>query len=84
MISLPVYMSSLSLPSPLCMYIQFTMSCWAGRDQSLCCGTNVVFSRAALTAIGGWGVTSVTEDVLTSYHLTCTYSSALIVVVVVP
>lgn len=36
---------------------------------ALCTGTNVVFSRKALTSIGGWGVESCTEDVLTSYLL---------------
>jgi len=36
---------------------------------ALCCGTNVVFNRQALTKIGGWGTISVTEDVLTSYLL---------------
>jgi cellulose synthase/poly-beta-1,6-N-acetylglucosamine synthase-like glycosyltransferase len=45
------------------------LSGWVGRGTALCVGTNVVYSRESLKAIGGWGVHSVTEDVLTSYLL---------------
>ena len=34
----------------------------AGHDAMFCCGTNVVFSRAALESIGGFPTNSVTED----------------------
>lgn len=42
---------------------------WDGADSAPCCGTNVIFSRACLTAIGGFIYGSVTEDFLTSMYL---------------
>lgn len=42
---------------------------WDGADSAPCCGTNVIFSRACLTAVGGFIYGSVTEDFLTSMYL---------------
>lgn len=42
---------------------------WDGADACPCCGTNVIFSRKNLTAIGGFVYGSVTEDFLTSMYL---------------
>ena len=41
------------------------------RDAMFCCGTNVIFRRAALLDVGGFDETSVTEDFATSlkFHL---------------
>jgi cellulose synthase (UDP-forming) len=40
-----------------------------GHGVMFCCGTNVVFRRAALEAIGGFPETSLTEDFQLSIHL---------------
>lgn len=42
---------------------------WDGANSAPCCGTNVIFSRACLTSIGGFIYGSVTEDFLTSMYL---------------
>ena len=42
---------------------------WDGWNAAPCCGTNVMFSRKALTAVGGFAYGSVTEDFLTSMTL---------------
>ena len=42
---------------------------WDGANCAPCCGTNVIFSRACLTSIGGFIYGSVTEDFLTSMYL---------------
>jgi len=39
------------------------------QDAMFCCGTNVIFRRAALEAVGGIEETSVTEDFATSFKL---------------
>ncbi len=40
-----------------------------GLDAAFCCGTNVVFRRAALEEVGGFDTESVVEDFVTSIHL---------------
>ncbi|HEU4657132.1 MAG TPA: glycosyltransferase [Capillimicrobium sp.] len=40
-----------------------------GLDATFCCGTNVVFRRAALDAVGGFPEGSLTEDFQLSIHL---------------
>lgn len=49
------------------------------QDAMFCCGTNVIFSREALTAVGGFDETSVTEDFATSlrFHRTGWHSAYL-------
>lgn len=42
---------------------------WDAAGSCPCCGTNVTFSRAALTKIGGFTYGSITEDFLTSMTL---------------
>ena len=42
---------------------------WDSSSSTPCCGTNVVFSRKALTSIGGFTYGSITEDFLTSMTL---------------
>jgi len=42
---------------------------WDGADCAPCCGTNNLFSRKAMTAIGGFTYGSITEDFLTSMTL---------------
>jgi len=42
---------------------------WDGSDCAPCCGTNNIFSRKALTSIGGFTYGSITEDFLTSMTL---------------
>ena len=42
---------------------------WDAVGGTPCCGTNVVFSRAALLSIGGFTYGSITEDFLTSMTL---------------
>lgn len=40
-----------------------------GAEAAFCCGTNVVFRRAALEAVGGFDEDTVVEDFLTSIHI---------------
>ena len=40
-----------------------------GSDAAFCCGTNVLFRREALTAVGGFDEQSVVEDFVTSMRL---------------
>ncbi len=44
----------------------------SSQDAMFCCGTNVMFRREALVAVGGFDHTSITEDFATSlkFHLT--------------
>lgn len=42
---------------------------WDGANSTPCCGTNVIFSRAALRNTGGFVYGSITEDFLTSMYL---------------
>lgn len=51
-------------------FYDFLMPCWEGHNTVPCCGTNVVFSRAALASIGGLSTVTITEDVHTSMKLT--------------
>jgi len=47
------------------------------QDAMFCCGTNVMFRRKALTSVGGFDESSVTEDFATSFTLhTNSWSSA--------
>jgi cellulose synthase (UDP-forming) len=48
---------------------QVLIAGWDALGSTPCCGTNVVFQRAALTAVGGFTYGSITEDFLTSLTL---------------
>lgn len=73
MVQTPQAFTNVALDDPLGQQYRYfygpVLKGWDAAGSTPCCGTNVTFSRKALTSIGGFTYGSITEDFLTSMTL---------------